>query len=172
MQSLKIACAAALLAFGASDAAAQQMQTVKYKVGAENSKYTQRQNIDVGDAPGHTVGIFEIHRTFPGDAPVISGAKLKETWTRGYSDYVTNNNGLSTNYTTYVLDNGDRFTTHSSTMGHADANGRRTTVGVGKIISGTGKLAGMRGMVRTNGVSDGKKGFNETSTEIEYWIAK
>ena len=172
MQAMKIYCAAALLAFGASDALAQQKQKVSYKVGAGDTKYTQRQMIDVGDEPGHTIGIFEIHRTFGADAPVIAGMKMKETWTRGYSDYVTNSNGLSTNYTTYVMDNGDRFTSHANTMGHADADGKRTTHSTGRILGGTGKLAGIRGMVRSNGASDGKKGFNETSTEIEYWIGK
>ena len=170
MLKRSICCAALLFAFGASSALAQQK--VSYKVGAENSKYTQRQMLEVGDEPGHTVGVFEIHRTFPGDAPVIAGSKVKETWTRGYSDYPANNNGLSTNYTTYVLESGDRFTTHSQTMGHANAEGKRTTVGVGRIIGGTGKLAGIHGFVRTNGISDGKRNFNETSTEIEYWLAK
>ena len=172
MHAMKVYCAAALLAFGASDALAQQKQKVSYKVSAESTKYTQRQMIDVGDEPGHTVGVFEIHRNFGADAPIIAGSKVKETWTRGYSDYVTNNNGLSTNYTTYVLDSGDRFTSYSHTMGQADAEGKRTTTGVGKILGGTGKLAGIRGMVRSNGASDGKKGFNETNTEIEYWIVK
>ena len=170
MFKLKICCAGLLLAFGAGEALAQQKVT--FKVGADNSKYTQRQVLEVGDEPGHTVGIFEIHRTFPGDAPVIAGSKVKEAWTRGYSDYVTNNNGLSTNYTTYVLESGDRFTTYSNTMGHADKEGKRTTVGVGKIIGGTGKLAGIHGFVRANGVSDGKRNYNETTTEIEYWLAK
>ncbi len=172
MHAMKIYCAAALVAFGVSDALAQQKMKVSYKVSADSSKYTQRQVIDVGDEPGHTVGIFEIHRTFGADAPIIAGSKVKETWTRGYSDYVTNNNGLSTNYTTYVLDSGDRFTSYSNTMGQADADGKRTTTGVGKILGGTGKLAGIRGMVRSQGISDGKRGFNETSTEIEYWMAK
>jgi len=35
-----------------------------------------------------------------------------------------------------------------------------------------GKFAAMKGLVRSNGVSDGKANFNETQTEIEYWMAK
>ena len=70
----------------------------------------------MGDEPGHQSTLFEIHRTFPSNVPVINGVKLKETWTRGYADYI-NSNGLSTNYTLYVLDNGDEFYSHSSTMG-------------------------------------------------------
>jgi len=39
-------------------------------------------------------------------------------------------------------------------------------------LGGTGKLAAMKGLVRSTGVSDGKANFNETQTEIEYSIAK
>ena len=75
------------------------------KVDAENTKYPQRHTIDVGDEPGHTVGVFE-----------------------------------------------------------------RSTLSVGQITGGTGKFSGMRGLVRARGASDGKRGFNETQAEIEYWF--
>ena len=166
-----IGCAAALMVCAPPSAWAQEKQKISYKVTAENSKYTQRNTIDVGDELGHQLTLFEIHRTFPSNAPVINGVKLKETWTRGYADYI-NSNGLSTNYTLYVLENGDQFYSHSSTMGQADAAGKRTTVAVGQIRGGTGKFAAMKGLVRSTGASDGKAGFNETQTEIEYWIAK
>ena len=55
-------------------------------------------------------------------------------------------------------------------MGQADAGGKRSTVAVGEIRGGTGKLAGMKGLVRSQGVSDGKAGYNETKSEIEYWL--
>jgi len=54
-----------------------------FKVSAENTKYIQQHTIDVGDVPGHQVRIFEIHRTYPSNAPVISGTKIIESWTRG-----------------------------------------------------------------------------------------
>ena len=82
-----ISCAAALVLCGAPSAWAQEKQKISYKVTAENSKYTQRNTIDVGDESGHQLVMFEIHRTFPSNAPVINGVKLKETWTRGYADY-------------------------------------------------------------------------------------
>jgi hypothetical protein len=162
---------AALSLSGAPSAWAQQKQKMSYKVGAENSKYTQRHTLDVGDESGHQLVVFEIHRTFPSNAPAVNGVKLKEIWTRGYADYVTGN-GLSTNYGIYVLENGDKFYTRASSMGQADAAGKRSTVSVGQILGGTGKLAGMKGMVRSTGASDGKAGFNESQSEIEYWFAK
>lgn len=161
---------AAISLCAATGAWAQQKQKVTYKVGAENTKYPQRTTIDVGDEPGHTIGIYEIHRTFGANAPVVNGVKLKETWTRGYSDYV-NSNGLSTNYQVFVGENGDRFFALSRTMGQADAAGKRSTISVGQITGGTGKFAGMRGLLRAQGASDGKRGFNETASEIEYWFA-
>ena len=164
-------CAATFVLCGAPSALAQEKQKVSYKVTADNSKYTQRNTLDVGDESGHQLVMFEIHRTFPANAPIINGVKLKEIWTRGYADYV-NNNGISTNYGVYSLENGDKFYTFASTMGQADAAGKRTTISVGNIRGGTGKLAGMKGMVRSTGVSDGKSGLNETQAEIEYWFAK
>src|SRR5271163_1294508 len=49
-----------------------QYQRVSFKPSAANSKYTQHYNIDVGDAAGHQVRVFEIHRTFPSNAPAIN----------------------------------------------------------------------------------------------------
>ena len=163
-------CVTALALCFATDALAQQKQKVSYKVGAQDSKYTQRHMLEVGDELGHQVGAFEIHRAFKADAPVVNGVKVKEIWTRGYSDYVQSS-GLSVNYTTYVMENGDKFYAVSRTMGQADANGKRTTVGVGEIRGGTGKFVNIRGTVRANGVTDGKAGYNESQSEIEYWLA-
>jgi hypothetical protein len=75
------------VALPAADAVAQQKQRISYKVSAENSKYTQQHVIDVGDVPGHQVRVYEIYRSFPNNAPVINGLKMKETWTRATSDY-------------------------------------------------------------------------------------
>ena len=79
-------------------------------------------------------------------------------------------NGLDTNYQTFTFRNGDRFYAVSHTMGQADEAGKRSTLSVGQITGGTGKFAGMRGLVRAQGASDGKRGFNETQAEIEYWF--
>jgi hypothetical protein len=160
---------AAAFALGTSGAWAQQKQKVTYKIGAENTKYPQRHTLEAGDQPGHTLSLYEIHRVFGANAPVVNGLKLKETWSRGYGDFV-NFNGLTVNYQTFIAENGDRFFASSRTMGHADAGGKRTTMSVGEITGGTGKFAGMRGMTRAQGASDGKRGFNETSAEIEYWF--
>jgi hypothetical protein len=152
------------------DAAAQQKQRVSFKAPAENSKYTQQTTIDVGDVPGHQVRVFEIHRTYPSNPPLINGVALKEQFQRGTSDF-TDYNGLSTAYTVYVLENGDKFFGRASAMGHS-TGGKRSTTSVETITGGTGSLVGMRGMIRASGAADPKAGFNETQSEIEYWIEK
>ena len=159
------------VALPAGDAVAQQKQKVSYKTPPENTKYTQQQLIDAGDVPGHQVRIYEIHRTLPANAPMINGVKLKETWTRGLSDY-TDNSGVSTNYTVYVLENGDKFFARTTTLAHSAGGGKLTTSSAGTITGGTGKLVGIQGTMRATGAADPKAGINENATEIEYWIAK
>ena len=159
------------VALPAVDAVAQQKQKVSYKTPSENTKYPQQHLLDVGDVPGHQVRIYEIHRTYPSNAPVFNGIKLKEQWTRGISDY-TDNSGPNTNYSIYVLENGDKFFTQASVLAHGVGGGKLTTMTTGHITGGTGKLAGIRGTIRATGSADPKAGINENNTEIEYWIEK
>jgi len=158
------------IALPAGDASAQQKQKVSYKVPAENTKYTQQLTIPVGDVPGHKFRTREIHRTFPTNAPMNNGTRLKEVWSRNSTDWI-DLNGPTNSYNTYVLENGDRFFTRTNTLGQNMA-GKRANTSVGTITGGTGKLVGMQGTVRGSGTSDPKAGFNENQTEIEYWIEK
>jgi hypothetical protein len=159
------------LAMPARDALAQQTQHVSYKVGAANSKYTQQQFLDVGDVAGHQVRSFEIYRTFPDNAPVINGVKVKEQWTRGISDYV-DNNGTATTYAVYVLENGDKLFTRGTVLAHSAGSGKQTNSTIQYITGGTGKLAGIQGIVRTTGSAEPKAGVNETQVDIEYSMGK
>jgi hypothetical protein len=155
----------------AGGALAQEKQKVSYKTPAANTKYTQQLSIDAGDVPGHQVRVWELHRSFPTDAPVINGVKLKEPWSRGVSDY-TAYNGLSSSYAVYVLENGDKFFARTTTLGQSTAAGKRATTSVGVITGGTGKFTGIQGMTRSSGSSDPKAGVNEAQVEIEYWFPK
>jgi hypothetical protein len=156
----------------AGDALAQQKQQLVFKVGAENSKYTQQHTIDVGDVPGHQIRLFEIRRTYPDNAPTINGMKIVESWARGITDY-TNNNGPATTYSVYVLESGDKFFTRGSLVAvQSPGASKLTATTVGPITGGTGKLAGIQGMARTVASADPKAGFNETQVEIEYWIER
>ena len=124
LTTMALLCLAA--AVPAGDAFAQQTQHVSYKVGAENSKYTQQQFLDVGDIADHQVRSFEIHRSFPSNAPVINGMKIKEQWTRGICDYV-DNNGTATVYGVYVLESGDKFFTPGPCLRAASGRASKPT---------------------------------------------
>jgi hypothetical protein len=152
----------------AADARAQQR--LVFKISGDNTKYTQQHTVDVGDVSGHQVRLFEIHRAYPGNAPVMNGMKIVESWTRGISDY-TSNNGEGTIYGVYLLENGDRFFTRGSliAMQSPEANYLRA-VTVGPITGGTGSLAGITGMARTSAFANPREGMNETQVDIEYWL--
>ena len=143
-----------------------------FDVSAENAKYTEQHTIDVGDVPGHQVRIFEVHRTYPGNAPKINGTRIVESWTRGISDY-TYNNGEAHTYGVYIMENGDKFFTRGSLIAiqsPEESNLSATTVG--PIIGGTGKLSRINGMARSTTSANPKTGLNETHVEISYWLPR
>jgi hypothetical protein len=156
------------VAFPAKDARAQQR--LAFTVSAENTKYTQQHTVDVGDVSGHQVRVFEVRRTYPSNAPMINGMKIVESWTRGITDY-TSNNGEGIIYGIYVLENGDKFFTRGTlvaTQSATASNLKATTVG--PITGGTGKLARINGMARTSTSANPQGGTNETQVDIEYWL--
>jgi hypothetical protein len=159
------------VALPASDALAQQKQQVSFKTPAANTKYIQQTSIDVGDVTGHQVRVFELHRTYPSDAPVINGLKLTEMWTRGVTDLI-DGTGSSVNYSVYMLENGDKFFSRTALVAQSLGSGKFTTTSAGTITGGTGKLAGIQGTLRTTGTAQPTAGVNENQTDIEYWFQK
>jgi hypothetical protein len=98
----------AALAYPGTTAWAQEKQKYLFKTPVGVSQYVQQHAIDVGDVPGHQVRIYEIHSTYPDEAPVYDGIKVKEVWTRSVSDY-TDGSGKSFGYGVAVLENGDKI---------------------------------------------------------------
>ena len=164
-----------LCSFTVSSVVGQTMQRVSFKTPAENTKYTQQHVLEVGDVAGHQIRIYELHRTFPNDPPVINGIKVKESWGRNISDY-TNLNGPGTVYAVYVMENGDKFFTRGTLVAqssqNSDGSRKSTATTVGTITGGTGKFAGMTGTFRTLTVFDPKAGLNDGTVEIEYGFDK
>jgi hypothetical protein len=152
------------------NALAQEKQHVSFKTAAENSKFTQQHIIDVGDAPEHIVRAFEIHFIYPNNAPVINGLKLVETWGRGITDYI-DGNGSATVYIVIAMENGDRLFARVTGV-TSKTSERLAATQVGFIAGGTGKLAGMQGVVRISSDFDYKTGFNETQFDMDYSIGK
>jgi hypothetical protein len=169
--ALAIAALSLVVAFPAGNAAAQQKQKLSFKVDAANAKFGQQLFLDVGDVPGHQVRAYEQVRTYPSNAPVINGIKLKENWTRGISDY-TDGNGPNNSYSVYLMENGDKFFTRTSTVAQSAGPGKLNFTSVSTITGGTGKFVGIQGVIRSSGISDPKAGFLETQYEIEYWMAQ
>ena len=150
------------VALPANNALAQER--LAFKVGAENTKYTQQHAIDVGDVSGHRVRLFEIHRTYPSKAPEINGMKIV------ISDY-TNNNGEAISYGVYVLENGDKFFTRGTSVTvQSPESSNLTVTTVGPIMGGTGKLARINGMARMSTLASPTTGLNETQVDLEYWL--
>jgi hypothetical protein len=134
------------VALPGSNVLAQQKQQVSFKIPAENSKYTVSQNVDVGDVPNHIVRVFESHATLPNNAAAISGLKLVEMWQRGITDII-DGNGNSTNYFVFVAENGDKFFVRNAAVA-SSSSGKITATTVGHITGGTGRLAGIQGVLR------------------------
>jgi hypothetical protein len=158
-------------ALPADNAVAQQKQQVSYKASAENSKYTQQLTVNVGDIPNHIVRVFELHRTFPNNAPVINGLKLVEEWDRGTAELI-DGNGSAPQYIVYVMENGDMFFARIASLAQSTSEGKLTATTVGYITGGTGKFAAIQGTVRASVNFDYKTGFNENQVDIEYSIGK
>ena len=175
MKSVTLCAVVTMVAFASAlqtySALAQEKQRVSFKVPAANTKYTQQTVIDVGDAPGHQIRIFELHRTYTGNQPVIAGLKLVENWSRAFSDY-TDGNGLNPGYSEYVLENGDKFFTRFTCIAASPGDGKIDTTCTAQITGGTGKLSNIRGVIRSSNKADPKAGFNENQAEIEYYMAR
>ena len=153
-----------------------QMQSVKFDAPAANTKYTGQHSIPVGDVPGHDIRIFENFRTFPKDPLIIGEVRVKEWWTRGFTDY-TDANGPGTAYHTLLMENGDKIFIRvnfvSQSAGSADGSKRgASNLIAGPITGGTGKFLGIRGLLRLAANFDTTTGFNDSKGEIEHWMEK
>jgi hypothetical protein len=117
------------------------------------------------------VRLFEIHRTYPNNPPIINGLKLVESWNRGITDY-TNVNGPNYNYTVSIMENGDKYFSRTITLSQSVGEGKNSYTSVSTITGGTGKMSGMQGVSRSSGRSDLAAGINENESELEYWFVK
>jgi hypothetical protein len=162
----------AMLCLG-SNALAQQKQQVSFAVPAASTKYIVSQNVDVGDAPNHIVRVFEARARLPNTGPAISGLKLAELWQRGTTDII-DGNGTSTNYFVFVAENGDKFFVRNAAIIALTSSGKITATAVGHITGGTGRLAGIQGVVRQLINFDPQPGGvpGDGQYEIEYSIGK
>jgi hypothetical protein len=159
------------IAAPSGSALAQEKQHVSFSTPAENTKYTEKtENLDLGDIPNHIFRVFEIHRTYPNNAPVINGTKIVESWTRGVGDRIEGT-GTNLQYVVFVLENGDKAFARMEGFATNDAGKVGVTI-AGRITGGTGKLATIQGFVREVVNLDPKTNLNENQTNIEYSVGK
>jgi hypothetical protein len=155
-------------------ALAQQKQQVSFKVPAENNKFGTQQNIPVGDSPSHIMRVFEVHSTFPSNAPLINGLKLTEIWNRGIAD-IGDGAGNGSTYFVFVMEGGDKFfVRNANVIQPSPAAGKFVATTVGHIFGGTGKLATIQGIARQVTTFDpvGVLSAIQSSTSSTRWANK
>jgi len=166
--------AAASLLLGATGESGIQKQRYVFKAPPGLAKYEQQHAIDVGDVPGHQIRIFEVHAHYTNEAPAYDGVRVKDAWTRVFTDY-TEGSGHGQGYTVAELENGDkifgRYEAITQTTAGADGAKTTRTTSVTALTGGTGKFKGIRGTTRTT-IGTDFKNLGESMTEGEYWIEK
>ena len=169
---------AGIIAFGfvLNTASAQQKYPITMSVEASETTYTQQLAIEVGDRPNHQVRIYEIRRRHETTPMLFRDVKVKESWSRGTSDYA-DTTGQTVGYGVYNLENGDRiFARYTGTVHSVNRpDGTREYVyhGVTTFTGGTGAFRNIRGQLRdiTKGASKaGKALSNEATGEGEFWF--
>jgi len=162
--------------FVPATASAQQKYPITMSVEASETTYTQQLAIEVGDRPNHQVRIYEIRRRHETAPMLFRDVKVKESWSRGTSDYA-DTSGQTAGYGVYSLENGDRiFARYAGTVQSVNRpDGTREYVyhGVTTLTGGTGAFRNIRGQMRdiTRGASKaGKALSNEVTGEGEYWF--
>ena len=149
-------------------------RVVLFEAPPAGNRFTQQHAIDVGDAPGHQLRVFELLRTYPDGAPLIEGVALKEAWIRAMTDF-TDLNGIGASYVTYVMENGDKIYARGNFVAHklpgTDGNRMLKNLTELTVTGGTGRFLSIRGVVRAETVSD-NVAFNQNRSEMEYWMEK
>jgi len=139
-------------------------------------RYVQQHVIDMDDAPGHQLRIYEAHRDYPADkAPVIDGERVVEAWVRGFSNYTAGVGPVWGN-TTFITDKGNKIFVEgigtSESKATETGSKRGTYHGTSRFVGGTGRFAKIRGSFVdvSQFDTDPKTGYNTVDTHGEYWF--
>jgi hypothetical protein len=155
-----------------SNAWAQKKYTIS-RAPSSTSQYLQQHAIDVDDVPGHQVRIYEIRYDFPERDLAFAGVTVKESLTRGISDYV-NYSGPFTTYAVYTLEDGNKVFSRGSGTSQATTNADGSRVikfsFVENFVGGTGKFKGIRGQVVGSGERAPVAKTLTVQSSGEYWI--
>jgi hypothetical protein len=158
--------------FATSDAWAQQKYTIS-RAPSSDSQYLQQHAIDVDDRPGHQVRVYEIHFDYPNKDLAFAGIKVKESLSRGMSDYV-NFSGPFTTYAVYTLEDGNKVFSRITGTSQSATNAEGSRVVkfsyVENFVGGTGKFKGIRGQMLGSGERAAVAKSLTQQYSGEYWI--
>ena len=171
LTTMAFVCAISLCA--TSNTWAQKKYTIS-RSPSTTSQYLQQRAIDVDDIPGHQVRVYEIRYDFPENDFAFAGVKVKESLTRGLSDYV-NLSGPFTTYAVYMLEDGNKVFSRSNGTAQFTTNADGSRVikfsFVENFVGGTGKFKGIRGQVVGSGErAPVTKMLLTAQSSGEYWI--
>lgn len=168
LTALFVALVGVTVPYTASPVWAQQKYTFENHGGAKG-QIVQQHYIEVGDVPGHFVGVDEIHHDQKDLKDLsIAGVLVKNIYVREVGDF-TNGSGQFSNYIEYRLEDGNKVFSRSSGTVQAEASGFRATI-VETFIGGTGKFKGMRGQLLGSAERAAGASSLNVQTKGEYWI--
>ena len=151
---------------------AQQEYTLD-EAPKSKSEYLREHVVDVGDRPGHQLRVYEIRYEYPGQDFAFAGVKVKESFTRGMSDY-TNWSGSFSTYTVHMLEDGSKIFSRSTgtTQSTTKADGTRAFKFsfVADFTGGTGRFRGIRGQQRGSGERAAGANSLTQQSSGEYWL--
>jgi hypothetical protein len=122
-------------------------------------------SIEVGDRPGHVLALRKATCTWTGEAE-IAGLKTKtgqDVATSEVSGAALRDNGFHT----ATMDNGDKFTVRFTGTGTMNKDNTGAFEGKWTIVSGTGKLKGVKGSGTYKGTA-GADGTSDVQVEGDY----
>ena len=158
----------------ATNAWAQQKFKLTETPASTKSQYLQEHIIDVGDRPGHQIRIYEIRFEYLDKSQAFAGVAIKESFTRGISDYTGWTGGFNT-YVVYVLEDGSKVYargtgTSQSTLKPDGSRDALKYAFVESFVGGTGKFRGIRGLRRGSGERPSGANSLTEQSEGEYWF--
>ncbi|HTS51912.1 MAG TPA: hypothetical protein VMH26_01450 [Burkholderiales bacterium] len=156
----------------ANTAWAQKKYTIT-RAPSSTSQYLQQHAIDVDDSPGHQVRVYEIRNSYSEKDFAFGGVLVKESISRGMSDYI-NFSGPFITYTVYTLEDGNKIfsrnTGTSQSMTKEDGSKVVKFSFVENFTGGTGKFKGIRGQIMGSGERAPVAKTLTVQSSGEYWL--
>lgn len=156
--------------------AAQQRHTIETRGEGQTSRYIQQHAIDVDHAPGHQVRVLEVQRTYSDASKLrVLGKRVVESRIIGNSDYV-HGSGHVRGYATWTLEDGERIFLEFDGVSISEITASGSMKGenhsTSRIVGGTGKYKGIRGLLRDVAQydTDPQRGYSQGQTKGEYWF--